>query len=135
MLYCYLHAWLIGLLIINLLNCILSNHDNFSLFKDTSDDNRDKPFMFATSLKPFDLSEATKLSLVLSASQQISQQQLKDSFMKNFSRYATSDFEDTDSRFSFSSSSSPVHVRIYFGTCLWFFDIEVGCCWVFTCFL
>ncbi|XP_070500239.1 NGFI-A-binding protein homolog isoform X4 [Chironomus tepperi] len=77
--------------------------------KDISEENREKPFMFATSLKPFDLSEATKLSLVLSASQQISQQQLKDSFMKNFSRYATSDFEDTDSRFSFSSSSSPVH--------------------------
>ncbi|CRK92495.1 CLUMA_CG006035, isoform A [Clunio marinus] len=51
----------------------------------------------------------TKLSLVLSASQHINQQQLKDSFMKNFSRYSTSDFEDTDSRFSFSSSSSPVH--------------------------
>ncbi|KAL7038460.1 hypothetical protein ACKWTF_009585 [Chironomus riparius] len=77
--------------------------------KDNSEESREKPFMFATSLKPFDLSEATKLSLVLSASQQISQQQLKDSFMKNFSRYATSDFEDTDSRFSFSSSSSPVH--------------------------
>ncbi len=68
--------------------------------------------MFATSLKPFDLSEATKLSLVLSASQQINQQQLKDTFMKNFNfnRYANSDFEDTDSRYSFSSSSSPVHV-------------------------
>lgn len=84
------------------------------VLKEILDDNhhhhRDKPCMFATSLKPFDLSEATKLSLVLSASQQISQQQLKDSFMKNFSRYATSDFEDTDSRFSFSSSSSPTQV-------------------------
>ena len=75
--------------------------------------NREKQqCLFATSIKPFDLSEATKLSLVLSASQQINQQQLKDTFMKNFSRYATSDFEDTDSRYSFSSSSSPVHVRI-----------------------
>lgn len=77
------------------------------------EDNREKQHcLFAPSIKPFDLSEATKLSLVLSASQQINQQQLKDSFMKNFSRYATSDFEDTDSRYSFSSSSSPVHVRI-----------------------
>lgn len=66
--------------------------------------------MFSTSVKPFDLSEATKLSLVLSASQHINQQQLKDSFMKNFNRYSTSDFDDNDSRFSFSSSSSPVHV-------------------------
>ena len=68
--------------------------------------------MFSSSMKPFDLSEATKLSLVLSASQHINQQQLKDSFMKNFSRYSTSDFDDNDSRFSFSSSSSPVHVRL-----------------------
>lgn len=77
------------------------------------EENREKQqCLFATSIKPFDLSEATKLSLVLSASQQINQQHLKDTFMKNFSRYATSDFEDTDSRYSFSSSSSPVHVRM-----------------------
>ena len=68
-------------------------------------------------MKPFDLSEATKLSLVLSASQHINHQQLKDSFMKNFGRYSTSDFDDNDSRFSFSSSSSPVHVRKIF-SCL-----------------
>lgn len=83
-------------------------------FKDALDESRDKSCMFASSVKPFDLSEATKLSLVLSASQHISQQQLKDSFMKNFGRYSTSDFDDNDSRFSFSSSSSPVHVRIAF---------------------
>lgn len=77
------------------------------------DDSRDKHCMFSSSMKPFDLSEATKLSLVLSASQHINQQQLKDSFMKNFGRYSTSDFEDTDSRFSFSSSSSPVHVSFF----------------------
>lgn len=77
------------------------------------DESREKPCIFSSSMKPFDLSEATKLSLVLSASQHINQQQLKDSFMKNFSRYSTSDFDDTDSRFSFSSSSSPVHVRIF----------------------
>lgn len=112
MLSCYLCAWLIVLLFINLLKLSLSDRSIFHWFKDTSDDHREKPFMFATSLKPFDLSEATKLSLVLSASQQINQQQLKDSFMKNFSRYATSDFDDTDSRFSFSSSSSPVHVSL-----------------------
>lgn len=90
------------------------NSKSQNLFKDLLDDSREKHCMFASSVKPFDLSEATKLSLVLSASQQISQQQLKDSFMKNFGRYSTSDFDDTDSRFSFSSSSSPVHVSKFF---------------------
>lgn len=85
----------------------------FSFSKDLLEDSREKTSMFSSSVKPFDLSEATKLSLVLSASQHINQQQLKDSFMKNFSRYSTSDFDDTDSRFSFSSSSSPVHVRFF----------------------
>lgn len=85
-----------------------------STFKDLLDEAREKSCMFSTSVKPFDLSEATKLSLVLSASQHINQQQLKDSFMKNFNRYSTSDFDDNDSRFSFSSSSSPVHVHSTF---------------------
>jgi predicted RNA-binding protein with RPS1 domain len=96
---------------------ILNVHNSnltFKFLKDLHDESRDKQCMFSTSVKPFDLSEATKLSLVLSASQHINQQQLKDSFMKNFSRYSTSDFDDNDSRFSFSSSSSPVHVSLFF---------------------
>lgn len=52
--------------------------------------------------------------MVLNASHQIKQSlnQRKDSFMKNFGRYTTSDFDDNDSRCSFSSGSSPTHVRI-----------------------
>ena len=88
------------------------------ILKDLLEETREKRCIFPSSVKPFDLSEATKLSLVLSASQQINQQQLKDSFMKNFGRYS-SDFDDTDSRFSFSSSSSPVHVSSFMSKFVW----------------
>jgi hypothetical protein len=85
--------------------------------KDLSNDEMNgKSSLFSPSIKPFDFSEATKLSLVLSASQHIknsiNQQQLRDSFMKNFGRYNISDFDDNESRYSFSSSSSPADVSI-----------------------
>lgn len=78
------------------------------------EENREKATsIFAKITKPFDLSEATKLSMVFNASQQVNQQHLRDTFMKNFCRYSNSEFDDNDSRFSFSNSdSSPQHVGL-----------------------